>query len=53
MKTLLIYPPQGNPASCYLSVPLLAGQLKAAGFDTDIKDLNVEFLYIFCAQSIC
>lgn len=43
MKTLLIYPPQWNPGNPYLSVPLLAGQLKAAGFDVKAKDLNVEF----------
>lgn len=43
MKTLLVYPPQWNPANPYLSVPLLKGQLKAAGFDATAKDLNVAF----------
>ena len=43
MKLLLIYPPQWIPTSPYLSVPLLAGQLKAAGFEADTLDLNVRF----------
>ena len=43
MKMLLIYPPQWIPTSPYLSVPLLAGQLRAAGFEADTLDLNVRF----------
>lgn len=43
MKMLLIYPPQWNPASIYLSVPLLASQLKAKGYGADCIDLNVQF----------
>lgn len=43
MKMLLIYPPQWNPTSVYLSVPLLASQLKAKGYEVDSLDLNVRF----------
>ncbi len=43
MKMLLIYPPQWNPTSVYLSIPLLAAQLKAKGYSVDCLDLNVEF----------
>lgn len=43
MKMLLIYPPQWNPTSIYLSVPLLASQLRNAGYDADCLDLNVKF----------
>ena len=43
MKMLLVYPPQWNPATPYLSVPLLAGQLKAQGYNPDVLDLNVRF----------
>ncbi len=42
-KILLIQPPQWYPITPHLAVPLLAGQLKAAGFQTDIADLNVRF----------
>lgn len=40
---LLIQPPQWYPVSPYLAVPLLAGQLKKAGFNTKAYDLNAEF----------
>ncbi len=43
MKMLLIYPPQWNPTSVYLSVPLLVSQLRAAGYDADGLDVNVRF----------
>lgn len=43
MKILLVFPPQWNPTSPYLAVPLLAGQLRRAGHDVSIRDLNVEF----------
>lgn len=43
MKMLLIYPPQWNPTSIYLSVPLLVSQLKNAGYEADCLDLNVKF----------
>lgn len=43
MKMLLIYPPQWNPTSVYLSVPLLVSQLKSKGYDATGLDLNVRF----------
>lgn len=43
MKMLFIYPPQWNPTSIYLSVPLLKSRLRAGGFDADSIDLNVRF----------
>lgn len=43
MKILLLYPPQWTPNSPYLSLPLLSAQLKKRGFDTEIRDLNIEF----------
>lgn len=53
MKMLLIYPPQWNPANPYLSVPLLAGQLKRAGYDVRARDINVEFFnYILTSEHI-
>ena len=42
-KILLIQPPQWYPVSPYLAVPLLAGQLKAAGFEVRACDLNIKF----------
>ncbi len=42
-KILLIQPPQWYPVSPYLAIPLLAGQLKANGFDVRSLDLNAEF----------
>lgn len=42
-KILLIQPPQWYPITPHLAVPLLAAQLKAAGFFTEIIDLNVRF----------
>ncbi len=47
-KILLIFPPPASPVSPYLSTPLLAGQLKAAGYNVKSLDLSVEFFhYIF------
>ncbi len=43
MKMLLVFPPQWNPTSVYLSVPLLTSQLRAAGYDAESLDLNVKF----------
>lgn len=43
MKILLIIPPTLPPISPYLSVPLLAGQLSANGFDVENLDLSIEF----------
>ncbi len=43
MKILFANIPQWLPVSPYLSAPLLAGQLKAAGFDACALDLGIEF----------
>ncbi len=45
MKVLLIFPPAASPVSPYLSVPILAGQLKNAGYDVSCLDLSVEFFH--------
>lgn len=42
-KILLLQPPQWYPISPHLAVPLLAGQLKHAGFTVKAVDLNVQF----------
>ena len=42
-KILLIQPPQWYSVSPYLAVPLLAGQLKKAGFNVKACDLNIRF----------
>ena len=42
-KILMIQPPQWYPITPHLAVPLLSAQLKAAGFETHIIDLNVKF----------
>ena len=44
-KILLIFPPPASPVSPYLSCPLLAGQLKAAGYITQSLDLSLDFFY--------
>ncbi len=43
MKILLLYPPQWTPNSPYLALPLLSAQLKKHGYETEIKDINIEF----------
>ncbi len=43
MKFLFAAVPQWYPVSPYLAGGLLAGQLKAHGFDADTYDFNVEF----------
>lgn len=43
MKILLLYPPQWTPNSPYLALPLLAAQLQKHGYETKIKDINIEF----------
>ena len=43
MKILLLYPPQWTPNSPYLALPLLSAQLKKYGYETKIKDINIEF----------
>ena len=42
-KILFIFPPVSSPVSPYLSTPLLAGQLKAFGYDVTCLDLSLEF----------
>lgn len=44
-KILLIFPPPASPVSPYLSCPLLAGQLKVAGYNVQSLDLSLEFFY--------
>lgn len=43
MKTLLTSVPQWFPISPYLACGILAGQLKAAGYEANTVDFNVEF----------
>lgn len=43
MKILLLYPPQWTPNSPYLALPLLSAQLKKYGYETQVKDINIEF----------
>lgn len=43
MKVLLLFPPQWMPVSPHFAIPALAGQLKGAGYDVEILDLNVDF----------
>ncbi len=43
MKILLLYPPQWTPNSPYLALPLLSAQLRKHGYETEIRDINIEF----------
>lgn len=43
MKTLLIFPPVWNVHAPYLSLPLLAANLRKAGHHVDIMDCNIDF----------
>lgn len=43
MKVLLTFPPQWTPISPHFAIPSLSGQLKAAGFETFVCDLNIDF----------
>lgn len=43
MKILLLFPPQWTPNSPYLALPLLSAQLRKRGYETRVKDLNIEF----------
>ncbi|MBR2589646.1 MAG: radical SAM protein [Clostridia bacterium] len=49
-KILMIQPPQWYPVTPHLAVPLLSAQLKAAGFQTDIIDLNVKFFNLLLSE---
>lgn len=42
---LLILPPQWTPLSPYYALPILAGEVKEAGFTCKIRDLNIEFFH--------
>ena len=42
LKIKLIFPPQWYPTSPYLSVPLLVGQLRAAGYDAASVDFKIH-----------
>lgn len=53
MKILLLYPPQWTPNSPYLALPLLSAQLKKHGYETEIKDINIEFFnYILTKDNL-
>lgn len=52
MKTGIIYPPLSFPISPYMSMTLLAGQLKQSGFDVNCIDLNAEFYSDICKKDI-
>ena len=43
MKVLLLFPPQWMPVSPHFALPTLLGQLKEAGFDASVMDLNIDF----------
>ncbi len=42
MKTLLLFPPQGDPFQPYSSLPALAGFLRENGREVSLRDLNIE-----------
>lgn len=42
MKTLLLFPPQGDPFQPYSSLPALAGFLRRNGREVALRDLNIE-----------
>lgn len=42
MKTLLLFPPQGDPFQPYSSLPALAGYLRKNGREVELRDLNIE-----------
>ena len=42
MKTLLLFPPQGDPFQPYSSLPALAGYLRQNGREVELRDLNIE-----------
>lgn len=43
LDILLTLPPQWTPLSPYYGLPVLAGEIKQAGYECRIRDLNVEF----------
>lgn len=42
---LLILPPQWTPLSPYYALPILAGEIKKAGYKSQIRDINIEFFH--------
>lgn len=53
MKTALIYPPACDPTAPYLSLPTLAGYLRAQGAEVMPVDANVEaFSRLLCRESL-
>ncbi len=47
MRTLLLFPPQGDPFQPYSSLPALAGYLRENGRDVSLRDLNIECHHYF------
>ncbi len=47
MKTLLLFPPQGDPFQPYSSLPALAGYLRENGREVSLRDLNIECHHYF------
>jgi anaerobic magnesium-protoporphyrin IX monomethyl ester cyclase len=47
MKTLLLFPPQGDPFQPYSSLPALAGYLRENGRQASLRDLNIECHHFF------
>ena len=39
----MLFPPQWTPISPHFAIPSLSAQLKKAGFETKVYDLNIEF----------
>jgi len=42
---LLLLPPQWTPLSPYYALPILAGEIKQAGYTCSIRDLNIEYFH--------
>ncbi len=45
MKTILLYPPQSNARTPYLSLPTLSSYLRTLGETVIIRDLNLDLFY--------
>ena len=43
MKVLMLFPPQWTPVSPHFALASLSSQLKNAGYDTCVLDLNIDF----------
>ena len=44
MKTTLLFPPQWTAAQPYYGLATLNGQLRRAGHQVQLRDLNLEFM---------